>query len=190
MSKTISALKQVSQTRRRHVGTIAGGHDTAVRPSLGYDQPKSDTLAAQGVRPKTSWRFVPVLFGAMLLTVIGCFLMSLTALSEVQRVKNASLVAEKDLASHDEKLVNLKKSIEDVRLKGESRVGNISAKLDMVNTSVQKDKVKIDDLSEADSALRSSINDLKASIQGLDEKNARLGVQLYNLKKTIEKSAP
>ena len=171
MSKILEALRKANRTGK---DDPTSKNDQA---TLSHDNAQGHTFLH-----KSSSVYQNVVLTVVVIICVSSFVVSFKALSEIKRANDSSIAMIQDATLQKKKLSTIEKTIAEIKSQEKLQDENFKTKLSTLSTSFRKNEAKIAELTPVNSDLRSSVNDLKWTIQGLKDKYVTISAQLNSLK--------
>ena len=198
MSKTLDALKKLSQLRDNNMGGISlpdhGGaiphsivSDHGIRSEKYQSHEERNLVLDEATHNNGFHRKQGAVFQNIMLMVVAVItaaslFLCLKTLSEVKHINHSSVLVASDLALQKDRINALEKTVAKVQFKQESQVEDLKTHLNTLTATLKKEDRKIAELTAANSDLSSAVKDLKWSMQNLTDKYVSVNAQLNNLK--------
>ncbi len=198
MSKTLDALKKLSQLRDNNMGGISlpdhGGaiphsivSDHGIRSEKYQSHEERNLVLDEATHNNGFHRKQGAVFQNIMLMVVAVItaaslFLCLKTLSEVKHINHSSVLVASDLALQKDRINALEKTVAKVQFKQESQVEDLKTHLNTLTTTLKKEDTKIAELTTINSDLSSAVKYLKWSMQNLTDKYVSVNAQLNNLK--------
>ena len=194
MSKIADALKKAEELRKNNhpapaqQGSVVLSHSMIDSAGIVLDRRESDVLgvSTSDQTQAPAFTFQSSMLIAVALICLFSLLLSARTFAEIRRANNSNSIAVNSIALHEAKIGNLEKSLSDMRQNNESQMADLKIKLNAASVSIKKYEGKINELTVANSDLRSTINDVKWSNKKLAEKLAVVTNKVNSLIETKE----